>query len=66
MSADIKIDDLFFVSMKDTYFGQMNQRVTKGLKKGISKSGVGVGVGVGVGLGNGPQTVILVFGGKGG
>ena len=49
MSTDVKIDDLFFVSMKDTHFGQMNQRVTKGLKKGISKSGVGVGVGVGVG-----------------
>ena len=49
MSADVKIDVLFFVSMKDTHFGQMNQRVTKGLKKGISKSGVGVGVGVGVG-----------------
>ena len=31
----------------------MNQRVTKGLKKGISKSGVGVGVDVGVGVGVG-------------
>ena len=52
LSTDVKIDDLFFVSMKDTHFVQMNQRVTKGLKKGISKSGVGVGGGVGgVGVG---------------
>ena len=39
-----KIDDLFLESMKDTQFGKMNQRVTKGVKKGVKKSGVGVGV----------------------
>jgi hypothetical protein len=59
MSSDVKIDDLFFVSMKDTYFGQMNQRVTKamnkGVSKGVSKSGRGGGVvgGVGGGVGGG-------------
>ena len=59
MSSDVKIDDLFFVSMKDTYFGQMDQRVTKavnkggnkGINKGVSKSGRGGGVVGGVGGG---------------
>lgn len=43
MSTDVKIDDLFFVSMKDTHFGQMNQRVTKALNKGVNK-GISKGI----------------------
>ena len=39
----VKIDVLFFVSMKDTHFGQMNQ----GVAKTVSKRGVNKGLGGG-------------------
>jgi len=45
---DVKIDVLFFVSMKDTHFGQMNQRVTKTVRKRVVNKGLGGGVNKGV------------------
>jgi len=62
---DIKIDVLFFVSMKDTHFGQMNQGVAKTVRKRVVNKGLDGGGNKGVNKG-GNKGVSKVGGGDGG